>query len=39
MITFLYIAGTALVLVGLALVIGIAMCSHFAGDDDEVHPL
>lgn len=40
MSTFLYIAGLAAVLVLVAIVIGIAMCSHFGGgDDDEVHPL
>lgn len=42
MTTFLYIAGLAAVLVLIAIVIGIAMCSHFehfGGDDSDVHPL
>lgn len=38
MTTILYIAGLAAVLVLVAIVIGIAMCSHFGGDDSDVHP-
>jgi hypothetical protein len=38
LITFLYIVGFAFVLVGLALMVGIAMCSHFGGDDMDIHP-
>jgi hypothetical protein len=37
--TLAYISGFALLLVFLAIVIGIAMCSHFAaGEDTDIHP-